>query len=261
MTQVIKRNKWEIWRDVIFALFVREIRTRFNDKFGISWSIIEPVAFIFILAFIRGRISGADTHSIPTFIFMAVGLLYIQSFISIVNSSATAVKKNKPLYAFRQVQPISPIVASSLFLIIINIFVMFGVAGIATLLNINVQLASPLLFVLCFTLLMLLGIFIGLLFAVFEMFVQEISKIRSMFTRPLFFISGVFFALQDFPKEYWHYLDWNPILHAIELSRYAMFNSYGDAGVSLSFLAQTTLVAGFLSLSCYFILWKQAVSR
>jgi capsular polysaccharide transport system permease protein len=54
MTTVIKRNKWEIWRDVIFALFVREIRTGFNDKIGISWSVIQPVVFIFILSFVRG---------------------------------------------------------------------------------------------------------------------------------------------------------------------------------------------------------------
>ncbi len=46
MTTIIKRNNWAIWRDVIFALFVREIRTSFNDKLGIAWAVISPVAFI-----------------------------------------------------------------------------------------------------------------------------------------------------------------------------------------------------------------------
>ena len=84
MTTVTKRNKWEVWRDVIFALFIREIRTGFNDKIGISWSVIQPVAFIFVLAYVRGRINGGETHSIPTFTFMAIGLVLILGFLSII---------------------------------------------------------------------------------------------------------------------------------------------------------------------------------
>ncbi|MFT4790358.1 MAG: capsular polysaccharide transport system permease protein, partial [Paraglaciecola sp.] len=106
MTTVLKRNKWEIWRDVIFALFAREIRTGFNDKFGLSWAVLGPVAFIFALSFVRGRLGGDETHTLPTFTFMAIGILFIQSFLETLNTSASAIKKNKSLFAFRQVQPI-----------------------------------------------------------------------------------------------------------------------------------------------------------
>jgi capsular polysaccharide transport system permease protein len=261
MTSVIKRNKWEVWRDVVFALFVREIRTGFNDKLGISWSVIQPVAFIFLLSFLRGRMDGGETHTIPTFTFMAIGLLFIQSFLQTLSSSARSISKNKALYAFRQVQPISAVLASALFELLVKGFVIFGIIIIMYFMGMELEISDPLLFLSCFFLLWIFGVALGLLFGITELFLEEIKKLRDLLTRPLFFISGTFFSLQDFPKEYWHYLDWNPILHAIELTRYAVHSTYGDAGVSLYYLASVTLTFTFFSLAVYFAYWKQAISR
>jgi capsular polysaccharide transport system permease protein len=82
-----------------------------------------------------------------------------------------------------------------------------------------------------------------------------------MLTRPLMFISCVFFSLQDLPEEFWPYLTWNPLVHFNELARYACFESYGQKGVSLSFTIEITLVFLFLSLSMYHITWKKVLSR
>jgi capsular polysaccharide transport system permease protein len=79
--------------------------------------------------------------------------------------------------------------------------------------------------------------------------------------RPLFFISGIFFSLQDIPEEYWTYLAWNPLLHAVELSRYAAYPGYGNIGVSDFYLDITTIICVFFALACYHIGWKQAISR
>lgn len=256
-----KRNEWQIWRDVIFALFVREIRTGFSDKFGISWSVLEPIAFIFILSFIRGRMDGGLTHSIPPFTFIAIGLLMIQSFLSTLSCSARAISKSKPLYAFRQVQPISAVIASALFELLVKTFVVIGIVIVMYFLKMELRVDDAIMLFTCIILLWLLGVSLGMLFGIAEMYVSEIGKLRALTTRPLFFISGTFFSLQDFPREYWHYLNWNPILHAIELTRYAAYNTYGNAGVSLSFLSFVTLVFLFLSLSVYFTYWKQAISR
>ncbi|WOD06143.1 hypothetical protein [Marinomonas sp. GJ51-6] len=80
MAKVHKRSLFALWRDVIFAIFVREIKSKFNDKFGIAWSVISPLIFIFMLSFIRGLIDAGDTHGIPTFWFMVYGMLIVQFF-------------------------------------------------------------------------------------------------------------------------------------------------------------------------------------
>lgn len=256
-----KRSKWDIWRDVIFALFTREIRTGFNDKFGLSWAIVNPVAFIVVLAFIRELLNGPYTHTLPTFTFMAIGILFIQSFLKTMQSCAISIKKNKALYAFRQVQPISAVIATALFEFLVKVFSAASIIVIMYFIGLDIQVTDGLAFMACFTLVFILGCALGLLFGIVELFVSEVSKIREMASRPMFFISATFFSLQDIPREFWPYLDWNPILHAIELSRYALLPSYGNEGVSFYFLSGIVLAVLFLALAVYFVSWKQAISR
>lgn len=261
MTTVIKRNKWEIWRDVIFALFAREIRTGFNDKLGLSWAVINPILFILMLSFIRGRLSGGDTHSMPTFVFMAYGMLFIQTFLQTLSACISSIKKNKALYAFRQVQPISSLIAASIFELLVKFFVVLGIYLVMLLMGIELRIDDPVMLIFNGVLLWWFATMLGLIFAIGVMFVEELNKIQGLLTRPLFFISGVFFSLQDVPREFWPYLNWNPILHAIELSRYAAYQSYGHEGVSQNFLMMCVLVTTFLALSIYYSFWQQAISR
>ena len=261
MTTVIKRNKWEIWRDVIFALFAREIRTGFNDKLGISWALINPIAFIFILSFIRGRMDGGDTHGVPTFVFMAYGLIFIQTFLQTLNGCSGSIKKNKALFAFRQVQPISAVIAAAMFELLVKIFVIIGIFIVMFFMNMEIAIDNPLLMLYCIFSLWWFSVMMGLMFGILILYIPEVNKLMNLVTRPLFFISGTFFALQDFPREYWHYLNWNPILHAIELTRYAAYNAYGDEGVSIGYLSIVTLITTFFALAIYYANWRQAISR
>jgi capsular polysaccharide transport system permease protein len=261
MTTVLKRSEWEIWRDVIFALFVREIRTGFNDKLGLGWAIISPIIFIFMLSYFRGLLSGPEVHTLPTFTFMAIGILFIQSFLKTMGGSAGAIRKNKALFAFRQVQPISAVLAGALFELLSKVFVVIGIIIIMYFMGMDLHVANPLLLLACFFLLWIFAVSLGLLFGIAELFVTEVGKVRQLVERPMFFVSGTFFSLQDIPREYWHFLDWNPVLHAIELTRFAVRATYGSDGVSLSYLSIIVLVFSFFSLAVYHIAWKQAISR
>jgi capsular polysaccharide transport system permease protein len=261
MTTIIKRNKWEIWRDVIFALFAREIRTGFNDKFGLSWAIINPLIFIALLSYLRSLIKTGETHTVPIFIFMACGIFYLQLFLTTLNECAGSINKNKALYAFRQVQPISAVLAAGLFSLLVKIAVFVGVVSAVYFLKIEARLDDPLLLIATFCMIFTISLSLGLSFGLLECFIPEFKKIRSFLTRPMMFVSGVFFSLQDIPKEYWYLVDWNPLLHGIELSRYALFHSYEGVGVSLAYLANVTICSCFFSLMLYTAIWRQAISR
>jgi capsular polysaccharide transport system permease protein len=175
MTTVLKRNKWEIWRDVIFALFVREIRTGFNDKLGLGWAIISPVIFIFALSFSRGRLGGPEVHTLSTFTFMAIGILFIQSFLQTMSGSAGAIRKNKALFAFRQVQPISAVFAGALFEVLVKVFVIVGIIIIMYFMGMDLHISNPLLLLACFFLLWIFAVSLGLLFGIAELFVIEVG--------------------------------------------------------------------------------------
>jgi len=260
VTTLIKRNPWEIWRDVIFALFIREIRSGFNDKFGIAWAVVTPVIFIFMLSYMRTAIADGDTHSMPVFVFMMYGMTLVKFFQATLNSCAMAFKKNKALFAFRQVQPLSSLVAIALFQLLINITVIFILFIVMYVMSIELRMDTSLNIIANVLQLWFIAVAIGCLFALAESYVAELGKIRELMSMPLLFISGVFFSLKDIPQSYWHYFDWNPILHAIELSRQAAYSSYGAVGVSNSFLFQVTLTSTFLALACYHSFWKQALN-
>ena len=249
------------WRSVIFALFLRELQSKFNDKFGLGWAFLEPFAFIFALSYLRGLISGNDIHSIPIFIFMMIGMVTIQSFNTCLQSCSTSIKRNKPLYAFRQVQPISAIVTAGFLEFSVKVIVVGLLILSLFVMNQTFHVDNPLLLITLFLLLWIFAISMGLIFAIAISFVPEVEKIKSMLTRPLMFISCVFFSLQDLPEEFWPYFTWNPLVHFNELARYACFESYGDRGVSLSFLVEVTVVFLFLSLAMYHITWKKVLSR
>ena len=261
MALVQKRSTLRVWADVIFAIFLREIRSKFNDKLGIAWAVLSPVIFIMAMSFFRGRLDGGQTHNIPTFFFMLYGLILIQFFIGVVGSTSGAIKKNKPLYAFRQVQPISSVIAIALFDFLIKISVVLVLVVICFLLHMDIEIDNPILVIAIFIQVWLISSSLGILSAILTSFIPEWSKIQAMLMRPMFFISGIFFSLQDIPREYWHYLDWNPFLHAVELTRYAAYPSYGYEGVSQFYLDMFTLCSVFFALACYHVGWKQAISR
>ncbi len=261
MTTVLKRNNWVIWRDVIFALFVREIRTGFNDKLGLAWAIFQPLSFIFLLSYLRGRMDGGETHTIPTFEFMVYGMLLVQLFLDSFMNVSNSFKKNKALFAFRQVQPISSAIAVGSFYFLIKLAVFILIFVIMYFLGMNFEINDPLSLIFNVLQLWIIGFSLGLLFAIGQCFVPEVGKLKMVLSRPLFFISGVFFSMQDIPKEYWDYLDWNPILHAVELTRNAAYSTYPTEGVSEFYLFSAAFVSLFFTLCVYHISWKQAVSR
>jgi len=261
MAVVIKRSTLTVWKDVIFSIFLRDIRSKFNDKLGISWAVVSPLIFIIILTMLRGSFDGGVTHSMPTFFFMVYGILFIRFFMETLNSVSSSIKANKPLFAFRQVQPISAVIAVAIFELLIRTIVIICIFTIAYYLKIDIEIDNLLGVLFCFFQVWLLAVSTGLILALLSCFIPEVNKIKTMMLRPLIFISAAFFSLQDIPRDLWKYFTWNPILHAIESARYFAYPTYGNEGIDIMYLNYSTLLFFFFSLCCYKAVWKQAISR
>ncbi|NMV43025.1 ABC transporter, partial [Vibrio parahaemolyticus] len=87
----------------------------------------------------------------PTFVFMAYGMIIIQMFLSMWGSSSNAIKRNKSLFAFRQVQPISAFLASGLFEALVKLTVYLTILVMMYFLKMDIQIANPLELLFCFT--------------------------------------------------------------------------------------------------------------
>lgn len=261
MSSITKRNRWQVWRDVIIALFIREIKTGFNDKFGVSWSVLAPVAFIFILSFARGRITGADVFSMPIFTFMALGLMTFQFFTDGMNSASTALKSSKSLFSFRQVQPVSAVIAAAIFSFLTKMATVLLIVLIMYLMGMELRADRPLEFIGALVLLWLISCSIGLIVGIGMMFVPEVRKVWDLATRPLLFISCVFFSINEIPKELWPYFYWNPLAQTIELSRSSLYQSYPPGPMNFEYLSVFALCSFFAACAVYQATWKHSLGR
>ena len=261
MAKVNKRSAFQIWKDVVFALFLREIRSKFNDKLGLSWAVAQPVIFIIILSLMRGILDGGETHTLPTFIFMAFGMSSILFFNSTLNSISGVIHKNKALFAFRQVQPLSSVIASAMLEMFIQIFIYFVLIVIIYFMHFELEMNNFFTLLLCIFQLWVISLSLGMIFALLACFVPELKKVKAIMMRPMIFVSGVFFSLQDIPIEMWKYFNWNPVLHAIELSRQSAYSSFGAVGVSYEYLATFTVTILFTAVMLYWTLWERAISQ
>lgn len=258
---VPKQNKMQVWKSVLFALFLRELKSQSTDKLGLTWSFVTPFLFVFGLAYLRSLIREGDVHGVPVFLFMMIGLIVIQSFIQPLSKVSNAFSQNRPLYAFRQVQPISGLLVSGFVEYTIKFIVLILASLAIYLLEETFSINDPLLLIYLYHLLWIMTISLSCILGVCTAYVPEVKKLMTVLTRPLFFISCVFFSLQDIPREYWHWLTWNPLVHIIELCRYACFESYGDLGVNALYPSVCCLILFFFAVCLYHLNWKRVLSQ
>lgn len=109
-------------------------------------------------------------------------------------------KRNKPLYAFRQVQPLAAVVGSGFIELSIKCIVVGMLCASLYLLGMPASVDETLMLITLFFTLWLFGVSTGLIFGVAAAFVPEVDKIKSLVTRPLMFISCVFLVYKTFQR-------------------------------------------------------------
>ena len=115
----------------------------------------------------------------------------------------------------------------------------------------RVEVADPLRLLAALGLLYVFGCGMALLSCLIATSYGEVQKIIPMILRPLYFISGIFFALSNIPSDYRIYFLWNPMLHALELIRDACFASFETVGGSWLYLSLFSVSVLCLGLALY----------
>ena len=241
---------WRIQRDVVFALFIREMKTRFGKfRLGYLWAILEPLSFVLILSMIRMFFNNRGIGGIDHPVFYATGIMPFLFFQHCVNVCLHAVDSNIGLFNYQRVRPIDAVLARVLLEVSIMMATALLVAGVLCLLGFQIRLDDPLGFLLTMLLLGLFSLGIGLGLSVLGGLSNEVQKITPILIRPLFFISGIFFMISNIPQPFQDYLLLNPILHQIELCRSNMYCDYKTPVNGFSYLAICTLVVAFTGLA------------
>ncbi len=253
MSKVIARNSWQIMCDSVHALLMRETKTRFGtNRLGYFWAIAEPVAQAAVIGAIFTLLGRNSVSGIPVALFMFTGILPFKMFAKLLPQLSAAVSANKALLAYRQVSAIDPIIARVLIEMATFVVAYLVIFSVMAWLGFDVVPHDLLALITASLLLIIIALGIGLLLCVAMSYWQDTSKIVGMVMQPMFFISGIFFAATMIPQQYWYLFSWNPVFHAIELSRDAFFVNYVTPIGSWFYLTVCALVSFTLGITTFY---------
>ncbi|PVZ70253.1 ABC transporter permease [Pelagibaculum spongiae] len=257
----MSRTPFQIQRAVVHALFMREMKTRFGSmRMGYAWVLLEPLMHIGVMTAmfsLRGssQVMGVDT---PYIIMTGIGpFLFFSKLFSL---GFGAIEGNRSLFVYRQVRPINTFVAR--FIMELMLFVI-GIPLITAILwfcGYQFPLGNILEAILAWVLLFIFSFGLSLVAGCIGYRSRDLTSIAGVIQRPLYFISGIFFSLSMLPESVWPYLLWNPILHAIELGREGLFETYSAPMVSMNYLAFCALASVTIGLMLYRLDWRNMVA-
>ncbi|MCL2914148.1 ABC transporter permease [Shewanella corallii] len=232
-----KRSHWQIMCDVIFALIIRELKTRFGaNRLGYFWALAEPMAQAAVMALIFSLLGRSSLSGVPVALFMLVAILPFKLFSKLLPQLSAAIESNKGLLGYRQVTASDPIISRLIIEVITFLIVYLLLMSTMAWLGYNVipDDLLELLGVSALTIIMATGL--GLMLCAATTWWKDTGKIVSMVMQPMFFISGIMFCATMIPQQYWYLLSWNPLFHVTELSRDAYFSAYQTPVGSFEYL-------------------------
>lgn len=251
---MLKRNAWQICRDVTFALILREVKGKFGvNRLGAFWFLFEPLAHIGILISIYILVRAPHASLVDLPVFLAAGVVPFLLFKNIALKGMEAINANKALFSYRQIRPFDTVCAraivESALMVCIYGLVMF-VMGFWF--GYDVQIHHPLEWAFYAFSGIALSFGLALIFCVIGEAIPESKTLIRLCYMPLYFISGIIVPLWIIPDKFIEWVLWNPYVHIIDGMRRSTFLAYPDVqGISPIYGAAAALLTLFIGLALY----------
>lgn len=238
---------------VILAVVLRETRTRYGkSELGYAWAIIDPLVEMAVLMLVFTLLGRVSPIAVPLPVFLITGLIPFQFFKDCVGRGAGAANANTALLTYPQVKLLDILIGRVLLeaATIVFVYIFFAIV-------LHYALAIP--FSTWYDNIpkmigAMLGLFyFGLASAIFSCSLSRLTPvwgtIWSFLSRPLWFLSGVFYTISHLPSNARHYMIYNPIAHLIEWWRSVSLSVFDSDAYSVTFVLGTATVVMFIGLA------------
>ena len=239
----------------LVALMLREMSTTYGrTAFGYLWAIVEPAAGILLLTMVFSLALRSPQLGVNFPLFYATGLMPFAAYTTISNKVANSLQFSKPLMAFPAVTFVDALLARLLLNALTQTMVIVVVVGLIIViyqLDVDINFGEAALAV---AMAIMLGFGIGTLNCFLFQKFPAWSQVWSILTRPLLFISCVFYLFDSVPSPYGDWLWFNPLVHIIGMFRRGIYATYPADYVSVLYvmsLSMGTLFFGLLLLKRY----------
>lgn len=228
MTSMGKRSSWAVWKSVIFALILRELRARFRSgRWGWFWFLFEPLAYLGLMLVIFTAIRGRHLPGVEYPILLLVGVVFFVLFKNISLRGMDAVDANRALFAYRQIKPIDTIISRAFLEAVVRLSVYTVlIAVLYTWFGFHIYFRFPLRWMAAFGSGLALSFGLALIFTVLIDKWDELRIFIRMAYMPMYFMTGIIIPVWAIPQHLHKFLLWNPYLHIIEELRYSSIEYY-----------------------------------
>jgi capsular polysaccharide transport system permease protein len=252
---LVRRSSWQIQRAVVFALMMRELKTRFGGHWtGVFWMFAQPIAellmFLWMNTVIRGRI---ERDGYDFVVFLLAGATGFRMFRALWNRLSHAASANKGLFGFKQVKPMDAYIARAALYVVLEIAIFLMTALLLARIGYGPMVPGDILaFMGVLSTFVLFGLGMGIVFSVLLDVAPRLEALTHVLTMPLMILSGVIFRLDRLPPEVIQMLLYNPLLHLVEMSRAAYLPSYVPLqGANMTYPGIWTLCTLTLAMMLY----------
>ena len=203
----------------------RNVEIRHKGSYlGFLWSILNPLLMLGIYTYVFGYVLGGKfgarpgetrvDYALALFVGMNVYRLVAETLgvapLIVVNSANFVKKVVFPV----EILPVATVGASFYHFLISTALTLIGIAVLGPGLGWG-ALWLPVIFVP----LLLLALGVAWFFSALGVFFRDIAQITEFLSVALMFASAVFFPAKSITPAAWAILKFNPLIHAIELSR------------------------------------------
>jgi capsular polysaccharide transport system permease protein len=236
----------EVFNRVIWALFVRELKTRFGTT---PWSVIsavlEPIMTWLTFLVLYTALGREGFGDIPISWLLLSGIFTWITIKNIAQKVSYGINVNAHLLNYSLVKPLDLMLAR--FLLEVFVFVI-GISLIGSILLLKgdlVVIHKPLELALAYFLFFLFGFGLGVLQLFVSAYVRFGDLLNSTVMRLLFFTSGVFFSWHTLPPVVKDWALLNPFFQFMEAFRVLFFVDYPPVPLNWPFLVILCLASFF----------------
>lgn len=231
------------------ALLLREVEVGQNSGTGsLTWAVIEPIIGICLLSVIFMIAFPAPPLGDSFALFYATGLLPLILFQDVTQKLVVALRFSRPLMGFTRIGIGDMILARAVFSLLTQLVAMSLILSSLGWLEGSLRALNLLQVFQSITALICLSLGAG----VFGCWVGSIwplwPRVWAVFLRPLVFVSGVFFLVDEIGDPFRDWLLWNPLAHVIFSLRSGIYTGYSGDLASLPYVLLAAGLLGFAGL-------------
>lgn len=235
---------------VIGALILRETRATFGtSQIGYLWAIITPAASTAVLVAIFS-VAGRHPPFGPSLaLFFALGTFTLEFFTKLGSSLMTVFEANKALLSYPPIKEPDVLFARATLIAATYALIMGVFFSCLTILDLAEPPAFPAAVMEAFAITGLLGLGYGATNAILITVFDSWRHIEKVLSRPLMFISGVFYVPSYMPPQVVDWIKWNPVLHCIEWMRSGYYSNYDSNVLDRGYVLTVAVCLIFLGLA------------